>query len=213
VLYSIAILALLYMAMTLSVIGVLPWREAAQSNAIMSLFMEKLYGAKAASAMTVLILWVAFASVFCVLLGYTRVPYAAAAEGKFFRAFARVHPKEHFPSFSVVFMGVLSAAACFFTLEQLIKELIILQILTWFAAQCVAVVLIRRLRPEIRRPFSMPLYPLPVLVALGGWLYILFSSEKEYTIAGLAMLLVGVGAYLWRAKRLREWPFAERSQS
>lgn len=209
VLYSIGILAVLYLAMSFSVIGVVPWREAAKSQAIMSLFMEKLYGAKAASAMTVLILWVAFASVFCVLLGYTRVPYAAAAEGKFFRMFARVHPREHFPSFSVVFMGVLSAAACFFTLEQLIKELIILQILTWFAAQCVAVVLIRKLRKEIRRPFSMAFYPIPVLVALAGWLYILFASEKEYVWAGLGMVVVGVGAYLFRAKRLREWPWAE----
>jgi amino acid transporter len=212
VLYSIAILAVLYVAMSLSVIGVVPWQEAAKSQAVMSVFMERLYGAKAASAMTVLILWVAFASVFCVLLGYTRVPYAAAAEGKFFRVFARVHPKEHFPSFSVLFMGVLSAAACFFTLEQLIKELIILQILTWFAAQCVAVVLIRKLRKEIRRPFSMPLYPIPVLAALGGWLYILIASEQQYVWAGLAMVVVGTGAYLWRARRLREWPFGERSQ-
>lgn len=208
ILYSIGILAVLYMAMSLSIIGVVPWEQAAGSQAIVSNFMAKLYGAKAASAMTVLILWVAFASVFCVLLGYTRVPFAAATEGRFFRAFARVHPTGHFPAFSVIFMGVLSAAACLLSLEQLIKELIILQILTQFAAQCVAVILIRRMRKQIARPFSMPLYPVPVLVALTGWLYILGSSEKEYILSGLALLGFGIGAYLWRAKGLREWPWA-----
>ncbi|MDQ2842821.1 MAG: amino acid permease [Acidobacteriota bacterium] len=208
ILYSIGILAVLYLAMSLSVIGVLPWQEAAKSQAVVSTFMERLYGAKAASAMTVLLLWVAFASVFCVLLGYTRVPFAAASEGRFFSAFARVHPTKHFPAFSVVFLGVLSAAACLLSLEQLIKELIILQIITQFAAQCVAVFLIRGLRKNIARPFSMPLYPLPAIVALAGWLYILFSSEKEYILSGFALLVFGVGAYLWRAKRLSEWPWA-----
>jgi len=112
------------------------------------------------------------------------------------------------PAFSVIFMGVLSAAACLLSLEQLIKELIILQIMTQFAAQCVAVFLIRRRRPSIARPFSMPLYPLPVLIALAGWLYILLSSEKEYILSGFALLVFGIGAFLWRARRLKEWPFA-----
>ena len=210
ILYSIGILAVLYLAMSLAVIGVVPWQQAAGSQSVVSDFMERLYGAKAASAMTVLILWVAFASVFCVLLGYTRVPFAAAAEGRFFSAFARVHPTKHFPAFSVVFLGVLSAAACLLSLEQLIKELIILQILTQFAAQCVAVILIRRMRKDIVRPFSMPLYPIPVLVALAGWLYILFSSEREYVLWGFALLVFGVGAYLWRARRLGEWPWGYR---
>jgi amino acid transporter len=213
ILLSIGILAVLYIAMSLSIIGVLPWQEAARSQAIVSEFMEHLYGSKAASAMTILILWVAFASVFCVLLGYTRVPFAAASEGRFFSAFARVHPTQHFPAFSVIFMGVLSAAACLLTLEALIKELIILQILTQFAAQCVAVILIRRRRKNIVRPFSMPLYPLPVLVALGGWLYILFSSEKQYVLTGLAMLIFGICAYLWRARRLAEWPWHQSTKA
>ena len=123
VLWSVGILAVLYLAMSLSIIGVVPWREAMNSPAIVSTYIERLYGMRAASIMTVLILWVAFASVFSVLLGYTRVPYAAAAEGNFFSAFARVHPRRNFPSFSVVFLGVVSAAACLLSLESLIKAL------------------------------------------------------------------------------------------
>ncbi len=208
VLLSIGILAILYVAMSLSIIGVLPWREAAASHAIVSDFAARLYGARAASWMTGLILWVAFASVFCVLLGYTRVPYAAAAEGHFFRVFARLHPTRNFPSFSVLFMGVLSAVACLLTLEALIRALIVIQIVTQFAAQCIAIVFIRRSRSDIHRPFSMPLYPLPVVVALAGWVFILVSSGAAYIGSGFAVLLLGIGAYLWRARLRLEWPWS-----
>jgi amino acid transporter len=210
VLLSIGILAVLYLAMSFSIVGVLPWQNAVHSTAIVSDFMERLYGSNAAAMMTCLILWVAFASVFCVLLGYTRVPYAAASEGHFFSAFARVHPRRQFPSFSVIFMGVMSAAACLLPLEALIKALIVIQIVTQFAAQCIAVILIRRIRKDIDRPFSMPLYPIPVFIALSGWIFILLSSGRIYVGAGIAVVLFGIVAYLWRARRIAQWPW-ERS--
>lgn len=207
VLLSIGILAVLYFAMSLSIIGVVPWQEAAQSKAIVSTFMERLYGGTAANVMTCLILWVAFASVFCVLLGYTRVPYAAAVEGRFFSPFARVHPTRRFPSFSVVFMGVASAALCVLSLEQLITGLIVIQIVTQFAAQCIAVILIRRSR-KIKLPFCMPLYPIPALVALAGWIFILASTGRVYILSGFALVVFGIVAYFLRARITRDWPWA-----
>ena len=207
VLLSIGILALLYLAMNLSIIGVLPWREAMQSHSIVSDFMQHLYGTAAASWMTGLILVIAFASVFCVLLGYTRVPFAAAVEGRFFSAFARIHPTRHFPSFSVVYMGLLSAVACLLSLEALIKALLVIQIVTQFAAQCIAVVVIRRSRPDIPLPFRMPLFPLPAIVALGGWVFILVTSGPVYILSGFALVALGIAAYVLRGRRNRDWPW------
>jgi amino acid transporter len=195
VVLSIVTLAILYVAMSLSIIGVVPWQQAIHSTAIVSDYMERLYGAHAAALMTMLILWVAFASVFCVLLGYTRVPYAAAVEGHFFKRFARLHPTRNFPSFSVVFFGVASAVMCLFPLDALIKELLVIQIVTWFAAQCVGVVLIRRFRKDIARPFKMPLYPLPVIIALAGWIFIFGTSGWPYIVSALALVLFGVIAF------------------
>jgi amino acid transporter len=209
ILLSIGILAVLYVAMSLSMIGVLPWREAIHSKFIVSDYMERLYGSTAASFMTGLLLWISFASVFCVLLGYTRVPYAAAAEGHFFAPFARLHPRRNFPSFSVVFLGVLSAAVSLLSLEQLISALIVIQIVTQFLAQCIAVVLIRRRRKDIARPFSMPLYPLPVVIAFLGWTYILCSSGWTYIGAAFALLFFGIVAYLWRAHKVKQWPWEQ----
>ncbi len=207
ILLSILILAALYLAMSLSIVGVVPWREAMNSNAIISDFTARLYGSNAARLMTALILWIAFASVFCVLLGFTRVPYAAAAQGQFFSCFARVHPRRCFPSFSVVAMGIISTAACLLTLDALIRTLIVTQIVTQFAAQCVGLIVIRRSRPDIARPFKMPLYPLPVLLALAGWIFVLCCSGPAYILTGLGVTFGGVLAYLWRARRARDWPF------
>jgi amino acid transporter len=209
ILLSIGILAVLYVAMSVSMIGVLPWREAIHSNAIVSDYMERLYGTTAASFMTVLLLWVSFASVFCVLLGYTRVPYAAASEGHFFAPFGRLHRTKRFPAFSVLFLGSVSALVCLLRLEDLIRGLIVIQIVTQFLAQCIAVVLIRRRRKDIVRPYSMPLYPIPVVVAFLGWTFILFSSGLTYIAAALALLVLGICSYLWRARRNRQWPWEQ----
>jgi len=198
VLLSIGILALLYLAMNLAIIGVVPWQQAMASHSVVSDFTQRLYGTTAASWMTGLILLVAFASVFCVLLGYTRVPFAAAAEGHFFSPFARLHPTRRFPSFSVVYMGLAASAACLLSLESLIKAILVIQIVTQFAAQCIAVVVIRRTRPDIARPFRMPFFPLPALIALAGWVFILATSGTVYILSGFGLVGFGIAAYLLR---------------
>jgi amino acid transporter len=207
ILYSVVAVAALYLTMNITIIGVVPWREAVHSTSIVSDFIRRIYGLTAAKVVTVLILWTTFASVFAVLLGYSRVPYAAASDGRFFRVFARLHPTKNFPSFSVAFIGLTSALACLLNLEVLINALIVIQVLIQFIAQIIAVTLIRRNRPELHRPFRMPLYPLPSIVALLGWLYILVASGLRYIIAGICLLAIGVIAYLLRAHRAHEWPF------
>ncbi len=203
VILSIVILAVLYLAMSFSIIGVVPWQQAMHSNAVVSDFIEQIYGKTIASFMTVLILWVGFASVFCVLLGYTRVPYAAAVEGHFFKPFAKLHPTRNFPSFSVVFFGAASAILCLLPLDVLIQGMLMIQIVTWFAAQCIAVVLLRRSHSASDRPFSMPWYPLPVILALAGWIFIFVMNPWPYMVSALTLVAVGILAfYLHNRKRL-----------
>jgi amino acid transporter len=208
ILFSVIGVAAVYLVMNVTILGVIPWQQAIHSEAIVSDFIQRLYGHGAAQFVTVLVLWTAFASVFAVMLGYSRVPYAAAAEGNFFRPFARLHATKNFPSFSVLILGVTSAVACLLDLESLIKALIVIQTMVQFLAQVVAVTLIRRNRPDIARPFSMWAYPYTSVVAFGGWLFILAASGWVYILAGLALLVTGICAYLLRAKSIHEWPYA-----
>ena len=211
ILLSIAAVAALYLTMNITIIGVVPWQEAIKSTAIVSDFIQRIHGQRAATVVTVLILWTTFASVFAAMLGLSRVPYAAAVEGRFFRPFARLHPTRNCPGFSLWFLGTGSAIACLLTLDTLINALIVIQVLIQFLAQVAAVPLIRRNRPDIVRPFQMPLYPWTAMLAFAGWLYILVASGWQYIAAGIGLLAVGIGAYLLRARGTREWPFEAAS--
>jgi amino acid transporter len=207
---SVVVVATLYLTMNITIIGVVPWREAMRSTSIVSTFMERLYGSRAAQFATVLILWTTLASLFALLLGYSRVPFAAAVEGRFFRHFARLHPTGRFPTFSLVFMGVCSALACFLNLEVLINALIVIQVLVQFIAQIVGLFLIRKYRPDIQRPFKMPFFYLTGSIALIGWIYILIASGLVYITGGFLLIIIGVLMYMWRARRTGEWPFQRR---
>ena len=198
---SIAIVAALYMAMTIVVLGLIPWREAAQLRTIASEFIVRTFsdpatGRVAGLAMTGLILFVAAASLYATILGYSRIPFAAARDGDFFAVFARLHPTKHFPHVSLAVITAISLPFCFFTLGQLVSWLIQVQILVRFIWQCAAVVLLRRYRPDIPQPFTMWLYPLPALVSLGLWLYIFFTGPAEGVVFSLWFLAVAVCAYL-----------------
>jgi amino acid transporter len=137
------------------------------------------------------------------------VPYTAAADGRFFAAFAQLHPRGHFPTLGLLYMGVLSAVACLFSLADLIAVLIVVQTMFQFAAQCVAVILLRRGAATSGERFHMPLFPLPALVALAGWIYITVTSKPAHIAIGALMFSAGALIYLVQARRRSQWPFQQ----
>jgi amino acid transporter len=170
------------------------------------------FGSMAGRLMAALIVWTAFASVFSLLLGYSRVPYAAARDGNYFRYLAAVHPRHGIPHRSLVALGLVAACFCFFSLQQVITMLVITRILLQFSLQHVGVMLLRAQRPEMPRPFRIPLYPLPPLAAMAGFVFMLVN--RSHALAGLAVAagiaVSGTLIYLFRALRLRQWPFVPR---
>jgi basic amino acid/polyamine antiporter, APA family len=209
ILFSIAGCAFAYFALHLTMLGVLPWREMLQSKYVASEVMERLHGRGAAVAVTVMILWTAFGSVFALLLGYSRIPYAAAVRGDFFRVFARLHPKGNFPDVSLYVLGAVSIVASFFSLDAVITALITTRILVQFMGQIVALPLLRKRLPAAGLPYRMPLYPLPAIIAFAGWAYVFLTSGWAYIAVGLATLAAGVIAFLVRARLSATWPFPE----
>jgi amino acid transporter len=210
---STAAVAALYLAINLSIIGVVPWRDfvpaATSPNAqfVVSVFMEKIYGSTVASLFTLMILWTAFGSVFALLLGYSRVPYAAARDGYFLAPFGRLHATGGFPHVSLIVLGALSIVSSFFALEVVIDALIATRIVVQFIGQIAGVVLLRRRAPAMPRPFRIWLYPLPVVVAAVGWLFIFSTTGARVMLFGLGVLALGVVCFLGWSLRLRQWPF------
>jgi amino acid transporter len=206
VLGAIGIVGTLYLLMNVSVLGVLPWREMAQTSDsharmfTMAVFMERLYGHMAAGIVVVLIALAALASVFALLLGYSRIPFAAARDGNFPAWFGAVHPKHRIPQHSLLTLGGMTLLCCIFRLQEVITTLVVIRILFQFLLQGTAVLLPKHRRERRLRGFRMPLYPLPVILALSGFVFILFSRPnflKEMRTAGL-ILIAGAAVYAVR---------------
>jgi basic amino acid/polyamine antiporter, APA family len=216
-LLSILLVACLYIVMNISILGVIPWQEldaAAKSNSglyTISVFMQRIYGTWAAYLATGLLLFAAFASVFSLMLGYSRVPYAAALDGNYFRVFAKLHPEHRFPHVSLIMLGVVAMAFCFLSLADVIAALVVIRITLQFLVQAIGVIVLRIRRPDMPRPFRMWLYPIPALLASAGFIFVLFArtnSMKQIRYA-LVILFTGLIIYVLRSWKNGEWPFGQ----
>ena len=215
VLISISLVAVIYLLMNVSVLGVIPWQEFASHSgadarsSVISFFMQRIYGGWAGKVVTGLIIWTAFGSVFSLLLGYSRVPYAAALDGNYFGVFARLHPRHRFPYVSLLILGAVATAFCVLQLADVIAALVVIRLLLQFLLQEIGLLILRRRHPEMPRPFRMWFYPVPALLATAGFVYILISRPnflKEIRYAAV-LLFFGLLLYFVRAARRREWPW------
>lgn len=210
---SILGITILYLAMQTSLLGVIPWRQAENSPFIASLFVQRLYGTGAAHFVTWMVLWIALASVFSLLLGYSRVPYSAALDGNFFPIFAKVHPTKHFPHVSLLVLGVLAFLfSVILKLETAIAGILAMRLIVQFIGQAVGVILLRRRLGAEKLPYKMWFYPLPALLTMVGWAW-LFWQTGPARKWGLLEITFGVLAYLIRAREVKEWPFAPPGNS
>ncbi|MBC7423213.1 MAG: APC family permease [Ferruginibacter sp.] len=213
---SVIGIAVLYLAMNMSVSSVIPWQEiknwqiSGQNNFVVSTFLERLYGATAAKVGTVMILWVALASLFAVMLGYSRVPYAAAVDGAFFKVFGKLHPTKNFPYVSLlVLAGFAFVFSMLFKMKHIIDGILAMRIMVQFVGQAIGVVLLRRRNGVKNLPYKMPLYPLPVLLAIAMWLFIFYATGLTIILSFLIVFGSGLLVYFIMAKLQKQWPFEE----
>jgi amino acid transporter len=210
---SIAVVAALYVLLQIGVLGAVPWRSlldahgqpTAQAQYVGAYVVERSWGRAAAIAVTGLVLVTAFASLYGNLLGFSRITFAAARDGAFLPAFARLHPRKDIPHVALFAVGALSLVASFFTLDQVIAFLTAGIVLIQGIAQIFALALLRLRR--VRAPYRMPLYPLPAIVAFAGWMLAFVSCGAGAIALGLGWLAAGGGVFLIAARRQRWWPF------
>jgi amino acid transporter len=220
ILISLLAVAAIYITMNLSIISVVPWRDFVPLPGnelpdppppVVSMFIERLFSRGFAKIFTVMVLWTAFGSCFALLLGYSRIPYAAARDGNFFGVFGKVHPKKNFPHFSLLFIGALSIGFSFFKLTDVINALLATRILVQFVGQIGALIWLRRTAPKLERPFRMWLYPAPALVAFVGWGFLYATSGRIPILYSLVVLGLGLAAFLVWSKMKKSWPFGATS--
>ncbi|HEU0064016.1 MAG TPA: APC family permease, partial [Flavisolibacter sp.] len=197
---SIAGIFLLYMALNISVTSVIPWNEAYRYTNVVSSFINIVSGKTASAIATILILIVAFSSVFSATLGYSRVPYAAASDGAFFKQFAKLHPVKNFPYISLLFLGSLGLIfSMLFKMKNVIDAILAMRILVQFVAQAIGVIILRKKFGSKNLPFKMWLYPVPVIISVSIWLYVFFSTGW-LALWGSLIALAGLIVYFIKVK-------------
>ena len=215
ILLSVLVVAALYVLLQLGVLSAVPWQSlldahgnpTPESQFIGSTVVQTAWGHTAGIVVTILVLITAFASLYGNLLGASRIPYAAARDGAFVPAFGKLHPKGDFPYVALLAIGGLSLVASFFTLDMVIAILTAGIVLIQSVAQIVALAVLRRRDPDA--PFRMPLYPLPALVALGGWILAFVYTGPMAIGFSIAWLFVGIAVFIAVARIEGWWPFAK----
>jgi amino acid transporter len=203
---SVAFVAVAYVLLNLGVAAAVAPADIMRSTAIASTVAERAFGTPFALAVSVAVMVTAFASTYGLLLAASRVPYAAATDGDFLAPFARLHRSGRFPAISLVTLGILALPASLLPLDAVIAALTAGIVIVQGAGQIVALALARARHPDA--PFRVPLYPLPALIALAGWLFLFVSTGAVAIAFGLATLAAGALVYLVRARVARLWPFA-----
>jgi amino acid transporter len=205
ILVALVAVGAIYLSMNLGILGAMPWREAMASGRVASDLMGRLYGPTAAAVLSLMVMWTAVAACFAALLGYSRIPYAAARSGHFFRGLAATHPTGDFPHRSLLVLGGVSVVACLADLQTVIEALLTTRILVQFVAQ-IATVFYLRARPDLvsTLPFRMPLFPVPALIALVGWAWIFVTTSRPTLLLGLGTLATGAVAFtIWDRFKFR----------
>ncbi|MBY0479780.1 MAG: amino acid permease [Chitinophagaceae bacterium] len=205
---SIFGIAFLYLMMNISVASVLPLEQIQKSKFVVSEFVAVLFGPTAANIATILILWVAFASVFSATLGYSRIPYAAASDGAFFKVFAKLHPTKHFPYISLLVLGsVAFVFSLLLRLSEIISAILAMRILIQFIGQAIGLILLVKRKGKKHFAWRMPMYPLPIVLAICIWAFVFISTGQQMILGGLCVIGLGIIAYLIKSNRNQEWPF------
>ncbi|QEE24773.1 APC family permease [Rhodanobacter glycinis] len=208
IIISVVAMMFVYLILNISVLGVAPWQEIAQSKSVASFVVEHSWGRLAASVMTILIIVTAFASVFTGLLGGSRVPFQAAHEKVFLSVFGKLHAKHGFPHVALLTMGVVTAIGTFFDLTEVISMLLAATIIVQSIAQIAALVVLRKRQPTLQRPYRQWLYPIPCVIALAGWVYVYLSAPAMSLILSGAWIVAGLVVFAIWARVNRSWPFA-----
>ena len=200
----------LYFLLQLGVLGSVPLEELKTATSVASTVLEQAWGTGAAKVITVFIVIAAIGSVFAGLLGGSRVPFEAARDKVFLPVFAKLHPKLNLPTAGVLTMGAIAAIGSLFTLTAVINAAVTVLVLIQSLAQVAAIVVLRRRRPELERPYRQWLYPIPTVIALLGWVYIYFSATWLSIGLSVGWIVLGVAAFLAYAKAERVWPFGPK---
>jgi amino acid transporter len=213
---SVLAVAAIYIAINLSINGVVSWRRFVPAGdappAVVAMMMETAWNSTTAKILCVMVVWTAVGSVFCLLLGYSRIPYAAAVDGNFFSVFGKLHPTKDFPHVSLVVITVISVICSYSSLINVIDALLVTRILVQFIGQTAALIWLRKTQPDMPRPYRIATPGIVCTLAMTGWAFVFFTYSNRIKLYGIGMLALGAVAFLIWSRVTKRWPFGPKTE-
>jgi amino acid transporter len=198
ILISIAGIAVLYLLMQWMIAGsVSQARITGENVPVISMLFEQVYGRRMADLATVCLLVVAGSSLFALMLGYSRIIYAAARDGLHFKIFAHLHPTKQFPDYTLLIFGAIAIVFCliFRKPSAVFGFIVVTRIFIQFVPQAFGVIWLRIKKRTAELPFRMPLYPFTPLFSALIWTIVFITSGYRYFTSGLAIIAAGIVLY------------------
>jgi len=206
--YGTLIVTAMYLLANIAYYAVLSPAQVQGSQRVAATALGFIFGSSAASVLAVLIMISTFGAANGMILSGPRIPYVMAHDGVFIRSAARTNPITHTPIVAIVIQGFWSAILCSVGSFQQLITYAVFTICIFFVLASLAVMKLRRTRPDLDRPFRVPLYPvLPILVALanGGLLLNSIIADPKGSAIGIGMVLIGLPAYYaFKGKNTRQ---------
>ncbi|MGX1674915.1 amino acid permease [Streptomyces sp. NPDC055400] len=205
IMLSLVIVTALYVLVAAVAVGARPWKQFNDSEAALAGIMKDVTGQSFWATLLAAGAVIAIASVvLTVLYGQTRILFAMSRDGLVPKVFSKVHPKTGAPRANTVivslFCGVLAAAI---PLGQL-ADATSIGTLFAFALVNIAVVVLRRTRPDMKRTFRVPLSPILPTLGFGFCVWMMGSlSTVTWVVFGVWMAVGLVFYFLYGARRSR----------
>jgi basic amino acid/polyamine antiporter, APA family len=192
----------IYLATNLAYFYVLPAEAVATSDRVAAEMMRRVMGPSGAAAVSLAAMISIFAALNGSILSGSRVPYALARDGYFFRPYAVVHPKYRTPGISILLLSAWSAVLVLSGRYEQLYTLVIFPSWILYAMAAASVIVLRKKRPDLHRPYRTIGYPVvPVVfvcVAIALLASTLIDSPRE-SLLGLIVIALGIPFYLrWR---------------
>jgi APA family basic amino acid/polyamine antiporter len=197
----------LYGAVNLVFLKVIPPAEMATVSQPAALAAERLFGPGSKVVISIAVTAAAVGCASAGLLAGPRIVYALAKDGLFPRAFTRVHPRFKTPSFAIVIQALWMSLLCLSGRYDQLYTYATFAIVLAYAATGVALFLYRRRRPDLPRPYRCWGYPVVPLLFVGSSVLLAVNTVVQQpveTLAGVAILLLGLPVYFWMRSRPKE---------
>jgi APA family basic amino acid/polyamine antiporter len=203
---GILVVSAIYMLANLAYFYVLSSSDVAAAERVAADMMTRILGAPGAAVVSIAAMISIFAALNGSILSGSRIPYALARDGLFFRKIAEVNPKYHTPAPAILLMSICSAMILLSGHYSALYRLVLFPSWILYGMATAAVIVLRHKQPNRPRPYRTLGYPFTPLLFVAAAAALLISTLVKYpreSLLGLSIILAGIPFYLyWNRRRI-----------